>query len=170
MSIVTKQGDRGKTKLFTGEEVSKDDVRMEAIGTLDELVSSLGFARSIIDDGAIATSIENLQNSLFRVGGELACTDPSTFGIEPTTGKHVEEIEGLIVDLEARVGMPKSFIVPGENKQSAALDVARTVARRLERRVVKASNGGIVVDSNTFVYLNRVSDYIFLLGREVEVE
>jgi len=170
MSIVTRHGDKGKTKLFTGEDVSKDDVRMEAIGTLDELVSSLGFARSVIVDDGVASSIEKLQNSLFRVGGELACTDPQTFGIEPTTGKHVEEIEALIVDLEAEVGMPRSFVVPGENRQSAALDVARTIARRFERRVVALVNGGVTIDGNTTVYLNRVSDYIFLLGRKVEVE
>ncbi len=169
MSIVTKTGDKGRTKLLSGEEVSKAEARLEVAGTVDELCAHLGLARSLVEDAGLAGEVRALAVDLFRVGAELASNSPEKqVWIERTEERHVAKIDSLIAALESGIELPRSFIVPGATAASAALDVARTVARRLERRVAALAEGGGYANPQGVIYLNRVSDYLFLLARAVE--
>ena len=171
MSITTRIGDKKTTRLLSGEEVVKDDLRLETYGTLDELVAHLGVARSLLKGSPIAIAIRELQVDLFRVGAELSCTDPAkNKWAEPTTKHHVVVLEAKMQTLEAPLKLPRSFLVPGTSPASAALEVARTVSRRLERRAVALSKSGAYANDQGLIYLNRLSDYCFLLARAVEVE
>jgi len=172
MGIVTKCGDKGKTALLTGEEVSKTSARCEAYGTADELNSFLGLARASLEGEGmeeLAHGIRELQLDLLRFAGELAASDPAkSEWAKPTGEAHVEEVEERIAVLEREIKLPSSFIVPGATRASAELDVARSVARRLERRVVALSEGGEYQNSCGLKYVNRLSDYLFLMTRAVE--
>jgi len=174
MSIVTKNGDRRTTRLLSGEEVGKADPRLEACGIIDELNCQIGFARALAERhgskcGQIAREIQELQLDLFRLSSEIACSDPeSNRWAEPTAARHVEHIEKRIATLEERTPLPRSFIIPGACEASAAMDVARAVARRLERRAVAMAGEGGYSNEYGFVYLNRLSDYLFLLAREID--
>jgi cob(I)alamin adenosyltransferase len=169
MGIVTKQGDQGHTRLFSGEELSKADARVEAYGTLDELGSQLGFARSLIRDEEISRSIRALQLDLFRFATELATTDPAAHDwVEPTEIAHLERLDVAIRSIEGILHLPASFIVPGACEASAAVDVARTIARRFERRLVALAESGVYTNPAGLTYANRISDYLFLLARSVE--
>jgi cob(I)alamin adenosyltransferase len=171
MSIITKQGDNGKTKLISGEEVSKSCARIEASGALDELVSQLGLARSLTGIDRLAKEVRELQTDLFRLGAELSATKAKQVKwLEPTSEKHVKHIEDKIQALESHIELPASFLIPGSTTASAAIEVARAVARRLERRVVTLSELGEYDNPHGLVYLNRISDYLFLLARAVEIE
>lgn len=169
MSITTRIGDRKTSRLLSGEEVAKDDLRLETYGTLDELVAHLGMARSLLKDSSLTQEIRDLQVDLFRVGAELSCTDPAkNKWAEPTTKTHVETLETKMRTLESQIKLPRSFLVPGTTPASAALEVARTVSRRLERRAVELANRGDYHNEHGLIYLNRLSDYCFLLARTAE--
>lgn len=169
MRIVTKRGDKGRTRLLSGEEVSKADGRLEVAGTVDELCAHLGMARSLIEDAALAGEVRELTVDLFRIGAELASNSPEKQKwLEPTEARHVEWIEKRIEAIEPGLKLPLSFIVPGATAASSALDVARTVARRLERRVAALAEAGGYANPQGVIYLNRVSDYLFLLARVAE--
>lgn len=171
MSITTKIGDRQTTRLLTGEELPKDDLRLEVYGTLDELVAHLGMARSLLHDAPLATEIRALQVDLFRFAGELACIDPhKSSWAEPTTDLHVKRLEAKMTAIETTLKLPRSFLVPGTHPASAALEVARTVSRRFERRLVAFGKTGGYKNPQGFIYANRLSDYCFLLARKVEVD
>lgn len=164
MSITTKVGDRGNTYLFSGERVSKDSERTHAYGDLDELVSVLGVARA--HARRAGRQIRELQRVLFVVGTELA-----------TSAKRVKRLQeridaGALADfdqkremLEKRITMPKGFIIPGGTLAGAHLDHARAIARRLERRVVGLSQHKQMHNPDLLVWLNRLSDYLWLLAR-----
>ena len=173
MSIITKQGDGGRTKLLTGEEVSKTDPRLAAAGTLDELTSHLGVARAILArtraDVELGRSIEELQRDLVRMGGELASKGAANW-VESTTEVHVRVIEQKVADIEGAIALPREFVLPGGTEAGAALDVARTVARRLERCVVALHETGGYVNRQGLIYLNRLSDYLFMLARKAELQ
>lgn len=175
MSIVTKKGDAGCTFLLSGEKVEKDASRIEAFGTVDELNSFLGMARSLVDlmEGAgfqkISREMQELQVELFQLGAELACASHVPQGlVEPVDAERVTAIEARIAALEREVKLPPTFVIPGGTPASAMMDVARTVARRLERRVVALSRAGEYANREGLVYLNRLSDYLFMLARAVE--
>ncbi len=171
MSIVTKKGDRRTTRLLSGEEVSKADVRLEAYGTIDELAAQLGLARTFIKDAALAKEIRHLQVGLFRLAAEFAAIDPDQHDwVEATAEEHVIAIEARIRKIEGQIQLPKSFLIPGTCTASAALEVARTVARRLERNAVRLAEEGAYQNPQGLIYINRISDYLFLLARAVEVQ
>lgn len=167
MSVVTKQGDKGKTRLFSGEQVSKSALRLETYGTLDELVSNLGLARSICMDERTRNWIHDIQKTLFKMGAELAVSDVTNapFAIEPINTSQVTELDVIVKIIEGEIKLPNAFIVPGGCQGSAALDVARTVCRRLERRIVELSETGEYNNSEGVRFVNRLSDVCFLLGR-----
>lgn len=156
MGIVTKTGDKGTTKTFRGKTVSKADPCLGALGTLDELTSALGLARSLSRHEIISQAIYKLQDNLTQIGAELSCED------NVTSPKQVEELESQIERLENQIKLPSTLIIPGSNQSSASLDLARAIARRLEREVVGLKK------ENLFIYLNRLSDYLFLLARQAE--
>jgi len=161
MSIITRTGDEGETGLWSGERISKDDIRVEAYGTIDELSSALGMARHLCFQDEVLYAIDDIQRLLFRVAGELA-----SVGIpfdRPITGKDEEKIAEKTLAIEERVVLT-GFVIPGMTAGSAALDLARTIARRAERRVITLSRRE-AVSSDLTRFLNRLSDYIFMLAR-----
>ena len=174
MQIYTKKGDDGTTGLFYGGRVSKADLGPEAYGTVDEAVSALGVARAATSEPAIADEILRVQRELFVVAAELA-TAPSSRsklvdGVSRTTAAMVEALEGAIDSVVDDVGMPTEFVVPGGTPTAAALDVARTVVRRAERRAVAYAEAGGLDDSEVVRYLNRLADYLYMLARAAETD
>ncbi len=164
MSITTKAGDDGSTELWSGERVSKDDARIEACGEVDELSSLLGFARLAAGLGETAEALQSLQRELSRVGGEIASIDPPF--TNPIRSRDEEALTAKLLGLEA--GLPlEGFVLPGQTEASARIDLARTAARRLERRVVALAREAAVSDTLRR-YLNRLSDYLYLLARSEE--
>lgn len=167
MSIVTKVGDKGTTRLFTGATVSKANPRIEAYGTIDELCAVLGLARSLMKTSIIQNIIHAVQHTLFQVGAELATDDATKapFKVEPVGVSHVAELEAWIAQIEPGIKLPPSFIIPGGTTASAAIDVARTVCRRAERQVVAMKDAGESNNGELMRYMNRLSDLLFLLAR-----
>lgn len=181
MKIYTKTGDDGTTGLFYGGRVAKSHPGPEAYGTVDEAVAMLGVARAEAarepigeppdaDHGAIAAAILDVQRELFVVGAELATAPDNRAKLEPgvalVTPEMTQRLEGLIDDIEADVGMPTGFVVPGGSPLAAAIDAARTIVRRAERRAVEA----VPAESEVVPYLNRLADYLYMLARATEAE
>ncbi len=171
MSIVTRGGDQGETSLLYGGRVSKDDLRCEAYGMLDEAVSALGLARALAQE-EWRSVIEELQRELFTVGAELA-TVPGQHDLlekhfSPVTSDMVNRIDACVHELESRFPLPDAFIVPGKTPAGAALDVGRSALRTAERRAVALFRSGAIENAQLLAYLNRASDYIFMLARAVE--
>lgn len=164
MSIVTKTGDAGKTSLFTGEKVWKDDVRVEAYATVDELDSFLGLSRHFVSE-EISLLILDIQKKLYRVCSELASTDSK--GIDTIKEDDVKELEEKIAVFESRIPL-KGFVIPGTTKASGFLDACRTIARRAERRIV-ALNRENVVSPILRKFVNRLSDTLYMMARNEEV-
>lgn len=166
MSIVTKTGDGGTTGLWSGERISKDDLRVECYGTIDELSSALGVARHSCKCAVVLESILSLQKDLYRVATELA--SPSRIPASPVTEADEQRLVTTIHTLESELKLV-GFVVPGMTSGSAALDVARTIARRAERRIVSlASRENVGMELRRFV--NRTSDFLFVLARKEEFE
>ena len=172
MKTFNKKGDGGETSLLYGDRVAKSDARCEAYGTIDEAVSALGLARHFCRS-EVKHIILSLQKDLFVVGAELATPAEHYSKLvmkqSIVTSEMVQRLEGLIDQFEARVEMPKAFIIPGgDSAGSAALDVARTVIRRAERRVVALKKAGVVKNDDVLRYLNRLADLVFTLARYEE--
>ena len=168
MKIYTKTGDAGETSLYGQMRVSKADARVEAYGEVDELNACLGAARAAGVDADIAATLGLMQKQLFALGARLA--DPSSKIAERVTKAvvaqaDVEVLEQTIDRLEAELPPLRKFILPGGSVAGAQLHVARTVCRRAERRVV--SLGRDAVEPILVVYLNRVSDLLFVMARAV---
>jgi cob(I)alamin adenosyltransferase len=168
MKIYTKTGDTGETSLFDNTRVRKSDARVDAYGEVDELNACLGTVRAAGLDTDIAAAIEQIQKDLFALGARLA--DPSARIAErvtkaAVTEADIERLEGLIDRLEIELPPLRSFILPGGSPSGAALHLARTVCRRAERRVVAL---GVGQDEPVVViYLNRLSDLLFVMARVV---
>jgi cob(I)alamin adenosyltransferase len=168
MSIATKRGDGGETGLAGGIRVPKDDSRVEAYGTIDELISYLGFARAICNDAELGARTKEIQRELFKVGSAIA-TPPNSRKSPPVIGD--EMVDALTADvhrIEALEGVLSDWSIPGEDPASSAYDVARTVCRRAERLVVGLRREGIEIQDNVLRYLNRLSDVLWLFGRLIE--
>jgi cob(I)alamin adenosyltransferase len=168
VKIYTKTGDAGQTSLFDQTRVSKADSRVDAYGEVDELNACLGAARAAGVDVDIAAVLEGIQKQLFALGARLA--DPSSriagrVTKAAITEADVEALEQTIDRLEGELPPLRRFILPGGSAAGAQLHVARTVCRRAERRVVAL--GPTEVESILVVYLNRLSDLLFVMGRAV---
>ncbi|HNW24116.1 MAG TPA: cob(I)yrinic acid a,c-diamide adenosyltransferase [Candidatus Cloacimonas sp.] len=161
MSIVTKNGDSGKTSLFSGEKVFKDDPRVQAYGTLDELNSWIGECKNYLSDPRQKENLLEIQKTLFRCMGQLA-TKKGTYP-QPITNKDVDNITELVYSLEKNLHL-KGFVIPGGNTVSAKLDICRTVARRAERRIISLSRQENIAPE-LLSYVNRLSDFLFVLAR-----
>lgn len=172
MKVYTKRGDDGTTGLLYGGRVHKDDLRTEAYGTLDEAVSALGLARAQLDAGEWHDTVLALQRELFVAGAQLATHSDHwpqlTDGVSRVTAAMVDRLETDMDGLTARYPLPQEFVVPGQSPAGAALDLARTVVRRAERRTVALDRAGQLPDQTLLHYLNRVSDFLFVLARAVE--
>lgn len=170
MSIATKTGDGGSTGLAGGIRVSKADLRVESYGTVDELNTVLGFARSICTHDEIKAWTETIQRTLFRVGSALA-TPPESRKTPPViTVDDVDFLTGLVHHIEATPSILADWSLPGAHIESAAYEMARTVCRRAERLAVRFREEGGDVAPQVIPYLNRLSDLIWLFGRLIEVE
>ncbi len=165
MSIATKGGDQGQTSLVGNVRVSKASLRVEAYGAVDELNASMGFARSICDDAEVRELAKSIQRELFAAGSALA-TPRET---EQITLAMVERLTAEVHRIEAVEGVIGDWTIPGEHAAAAAFDLARTICRRAERAVVRLAESE-PVPANAIVYLNRLSDLLWLLGRLLEVQ
>lgn len=168
--IYTRKGDDGSTGLLFGGRVPKDSTGPDAYGAVDEAVSMLGLARAETERGSELDEILiRLQRELFVVGAELATAPENRSKLQPgvslTTQAMVDALEPLIDDLTDRYEAPTEFVLPGENRVAAALDVARTVVRRAERESVTADRDGWLPDSLVIPYLNRLADLVYTLAR-----
>lgn len=162
MKIYTRTGDRGQTSLFGGARVPKNDPRIEAYGTVDELSSHIGVARAATIPVEIDGVLAQVQSDLFEIGAHLASPGTSRFaGVDPAS---VAQLEGAIDRMERELAPLTSFILPAGAAGAAALHVARTVCRRAERLVVALQDQSAETES-TITYLNRLSDYLFVAAR-----
>ncbi len=172
MSIMTKKGDKGRTSLFLGGMVAKDNPRVELEGVLDELCSFMGMSKSLVRDKQIKSRLEELQKDLFVIGAEVATltTHLSKLSRRIDEGDN-ERLEKLIEKIESkRRPSERCFVLPGENLVSSVLDVGRTIARRAERRAVTLTKKNILKNPFILIYLNRLSDLLYLLARKCEKE
>ena len=166
MVVYTRTGDGGKTNLYDTTNVYKDEPRVEAYGTIDELNSFIGLAKHYITDAKTTALLHGLQRKLFDVGAELATVDLS---ILKTTiqQEDVDFLEDTIDDYLKTFEAPSYFIIPGDNLASAHLHVCRTVCRRAERLMVPLYKHGEISDV-LLKYVNRLSDLFYALSRFVE--
>ena len=182
--VATTRGDDGTTGLlYGGERIPKDDLRTEAYGTVDEAIAALGMARAWLGVkrnrgtlpaglGGLAPLILRFQRELFVVGAELATTPGAWDRLEDDRTRvskaMVRGVEETLVELERHVDMPKEFVVPGETPTSSALELARTILRRAERRAVTLQRDGLVPGQHLVPYLNRLADLVWVLARAAE--
>jgi cob(I)alamin adenosyltransferase len=167
-SISTMRGDTGETSLAGGVRVSKASGRVETYGTIDELNSALGFARSMCDDVEIAAFTKTIQQDLFKIGSALATPPESPKPQVPVEAALVDRLTAEVHRIEAIDGVLGDWSIAGEHRAAAAYDVARTVCRRAERALVRLQEEGVTVDANILAYLNRLSDLLWLFGRKLE--
>ena len=166
-NVYTRTGDRGTTSLVGGTRVAKDSPRLEAYGTVDELNSWLGLiatGRYISDDDRAL--LKNIQNRLFDIGSMLATEPESRWQPQPLGSDAVTEIEHAIDRLDNALPAHNRFILPGGCEDAARAHIARCVARRAERRIISLA-ADVAVDSDIITYVNRLSDYLFVLARAI---
>jgi len=144
--------------------VGKDDPRLVAYGAVDELSAQLGLARALDESGELAPALVTIQETLFVIGSQLAAPRPEEAGIPPFEPEATGELEGWIDEMEGELPPLTSFILPGGSPQGAALQLARTVCRRAEREVVALSRSAEIA-AGILVYLNRLSDFLFVAAR-----
>lgn len=183
-AVATGKGDDGTTALlFGGQRIPKDDLRAEAYGTIDEAVAVIGLARAqlglkrqygVLGQGfaGLGELLLRIQRELFVVAAELA-TNPEAWdrledGRTRVTPEMVEGITAVLEEMERAVELPREFVVPGETPTSAALEVARTVLRRAERRAVTLGREGLIPGAHLLPYLNRLADLLWVLARVAE--
>lgn len=168
--IYTKTGDDGTTGLVDGSRISKTDARMVAIGDVDELNSALGVAICEVSEAALVKSLRVIQNDLFDLGADLATPASEGDDFAPSemvlriTHLQVERLENEIDKVNGNLDPLTSFILPGGNKSAAAIHLARAIARRTERATVGAAQV-MAINPQALAYINRLSDYLFVLGR-----
>lgn len=170
MKIYTKTGDKGTTSLVGGVRVSKTDDRLEAYGTVDELNSELGLLQTYVKSEEELECIAFVQRKLFAIGGYLA-TDQTKTDLRKScviTQEDVEKMEQAIDKIDSVLPPLRSFIIPGGSRSSAVCHVCRTVCRRAERRIL-VLNDLYEVDPNLISFMNRLSDYLFVLARKLNL-
>jgi cob(I)alamin adenosyltransferase len=168
-SVSTKRGDGGQTSLVGGVRISKSNLRVEAYGTIDELNSVMGFARSICEDAEVCELVKTIQRELFVVGSSLATAPDSQKRPSSVTTDMVDALTAQVHHIENTEEILFDWSLPGEHKVSAAFDMARTVCRRAERNIVRLTESAEQIDPNILPYVNRLSDLLWLLGRLLEL-
>jgi cob(I)alamin adenosyltransferase len=173
MSIVTKTGDKGMTALMYGRRVSKCHPRVEAYGCVDELSTALGMARATAQHDFLREALLVIQRDLVTLMGELATAveDLPRYvkeGYTLVTSRMTHKLDALVKEIEAQSVSFKGWATPGACLRSAALDVARTVCRRAERRVCALQEANQLQNSEIIIYLNRLADLLWLMARWAE--
>lgn len=167
-SISTMRGDAGQTSLAGGIRVSKASIRVETYGTIDELNSSIGWARSICENVDMAAFAKSVQQDLFKIGSSLATPPESPKPQVVIDGALTDKLTAEVHRIEAIEGMLADWSIPGEHSGAAAFDVARTICRRAERALVRLQEEGVDVQPSILSYINRLSDLLWLFGRKLE--
>lgn len=169
MKIYTKTGDSGETSLFGGKRLAKDDLRIEAYGTIDELNSFLGLLRDLMESPADKEQIKALQDRLFNVGSVLASDPEKPLLVKNITESDIAGLERSIDIMNENLPPLKNFILPGGHSTVSTCHICRCVCRRAERRVVSLEGPsetlGIIIR-----YLNRLSDFLFVLARKLSAD
>ncbi len=168
MKIYTARGDQGATDLL-GERVTKDDPRIELLGELDETTSSIGFGRSLASWGNANELLLTVQRDLYAIMAELAFTDTTRPDTLLFSAERVDWLEQRIAAVQDSIELPREFVIAGETTSGAALDVARTVVRRAERKAVALAQIGVIGNGEIIRYLNRLSSLLFMLARAEDV-
>lgn len=162
MSVYTRTGDKGKTSLYGGKRVSKASLRIEAVGSVDELQSIIGIVQSQIKDKKVQKELSEIQRDLFEIGWAVE----KPYAKVEFLAKRAQELEKIIDELVKRLPRLNNFILPGGSPAGSYLHLARTVARRAERRIVKLSEEELIQE-DILVYLNRLSDLLFMFARHI---
>jgi cob(I)alamin adenosyltransferase len=175
VSIVTRTGDKGDTGLMYNRRISKCDPRVHAYGDVDELTANLGMARSLATNPYITENVFSIQKDLIVLMGELAtkAEDLERYkkdGFSVVTATMTAKLDAVAKEIEARDLKIRDWVIPGNNPVSAALDVARTVCRRAERHACALHENHLLANPEIIVFLNRLSDVLWLLARWVEAE
>lgn len=168
MLLLAGTGDDGTTGLLGGGRAPKDDPRIEAYGTIDEASSAIGLGKALTAHPPIRAICEELQRGLYAVGAEVATSPESHASFALTTPEAVVRLDSLIAELEQLVKMPDGFILPGATAASGALDLARAIVRRAERRCVGLERDRVITNHEVARWLNRLSLLLFVLGRYEE--
>ena len=171
MSIVTKTGDKGKTKLYSGESVEKHDIRIQAVGAIDELNSILGICRSQETVEFRKNQIKKVQSLNFVLCAEVATTQTKSTNLkERITDGHIRHIEDWIAQLENHPDIFKDWAVPGNYLLAAYYDQARCVCRRAEREISSIKRQELLQNLSILKWINRLSDWLWLIERTIEIE
>ena len=166
MKVYTKTGDKGTTSLAGGTRVSKADPRVEAYGTVDELISHLGLLRALHTDNAQNEEIFRIQQCLMNISALLAVDEKTIKTLPKIQLFDIQQLESSIDIMEKDLPPLRAFVIASPPTVAAQCHVARTVCRRAERTVITASNQ-FTIDEHIIPYLNRLSDYLFVLARHV---
>lgn len=169
MGVYTKVGDKGKTAFFGCGMIQKDDPRIGALGAVDELNSVIGVTICMMQDKELREILTKIQHDLFQVGADLAGSALEKKALPRITEDHVKEIEEAIDKIEEKLGMPTKFILPGGTPASSFLHLCRATTRRSERELVKAKSV-IEISPELMIYINRLSDFFFMLARQANNE
>ncbi len=171
MKIYTRTGDNGSTGIFGGPRVSKDDPRIEACGSVDELNAAIGVALSAEVPASVSSQLGQIQHELFLLGAELATPNPEVLGLRLIDAANIEQLERWIDEHESGLPPLKQFILPSGLLAASELHMARAICRRAERRVVTMTLGSDRgVSEAVIAYLNRLSDLLFVQSRVVNRE
>ena len=169
INITTKTGDKGTSRLFSGEEVSKDSLRLDAYGDLDELVSMLSVARHHMSQEVLRADILTLQKEIFTVAAELATTKNKLTKLPTRVDQNfLNKLENRRESLAQNTEIPTGFVIPGATLSAAYLDLARAISRRCERKAVRLIEQNEIDNSLVIIWLNRLSDYLYLVARNEE--
>ena len=164
MKIYTKTGDQGQTSLFGGKRVDKHDIQIEAYGTVDELNSAIGLLLSKVEDTSLEDTLKAVQSILFDIGSHLASDGTATSFLPEIKAELSIQLEEDIDRMNTELPKLTSFILPGGNERIATCHLARTICRRAERRVV-ALGQAVDLNPSLLIYLNRLSDHLFVAAR-----
>jgi cob(I)alamin adenosyltransferase len=169
MKLYTKIGDQGHTQFFGCGLVEKDDPRIEALGALDELNSVIGVTLCFIEDAKLRELLTKTQNDLFQVGADLVGSKLEENTVPRIQENHITDLEQAIDVLQEKLGIPQKFILPGGTIASSFIHLCRATTRRAERSLVTASKT-IRINSTVLRYVNRLSDFLFILARDANKE
>src|SRR3989344_2127394 len=168
MKIYTKTGDEGTTSFFGGSRVKKNDLRIEALGALDELNSVVGVTLCFVVEEKLREKLTKIQNDLFTLGADVAGCGLNTDTLPRVNEQHVQEIEVMIDELEEKLGLPQKFILPGGTISSSFLHLCRATTRRVERSLVAIEE--MKLNQQVLCYINRLGDFFYILARQANKE
>ncbi len=171
MKVYTKIGDKGKTQFFGCGMINKDDPRIDAVGAVDELNSIVGLTLSFVEDLKLRDILTKVQHDLFQLGADLVGSALKPEVLPRIREDHIIELENEIDKMEERLATPTSFILPGGTKESSFLHLCRVTTRRAERNLVNIKNTGVInINPELLRYVNRLSDFFFVLARQANNE